>query len=152
MAAQAKKTIKIWGQKQTFSTHYQIWHWFWTKWKHPDLSQIVSPKTKCATKSRIKNKRCKTKPKKNKKLSPSNVSNIIRTKHIKTKCELYALAETQRNEGKTDLYDFIITKGSKKVSDLIATTLELQNAPSDLTITYVCNFAYMTPWGVVRDT
>ena len=30
------------------------------------------------------------------------------------------------------MYDFIITKGSKKVLDLIKTTLELQNASSDL--------------------
>lgn len=101
--------------------------------KHPDLSQVNSPQTKRATKSRINNKTNKTKhSKKSKKLTPSEVSNIIRTKHIETKCELYALAETQRKEGKTDLYDFIITKGSKKVSDLITTTLELKHAPSDL--------------------
>lgn len=62
------------------------------------------------------------------KLTPSEVSSIIRTKHIKK----YDLPETQRKERKTDLYDFITTKRFEKVSDLIATNLEFQNAPSDL--------------------
>ena len=57
---------------------------------------------------------------------------MIRTQQIKTKQQLYALAETQRKEGKTDLHDFIITKGAKKVSELITTTLELESAPTDL--------------------
>ena len=65
-------------------------------------------------------------------MTPSDVSSIIRTKHLKTKCELYTLTETQIKEGKTNFYDFIITKGSKKISHLITKTLELQNAPSDL--------------------
>lgn len=62
------------------------------------------------------------------KLTPSEVSSIIRTKHIKK----YDLPETQRKEGKTNLYDFITTKRFEKVSDLITTNLEFQNAPSDL--------------------
>ena len=45
---------------------------------YPDLSQTVSPKTKNATESRIKNIRCKTKPRKNKELSPSDVSKHLR--------------------------------------------------------------------------
>ena len=45
-------------------------------------------------------KKTNIKCRKNKrKLTLSEVFNITRTKHIKTKCELYALAETQRKEG-----------------------------------------------------
>ena len=47
------------------------------------------------------------------------------TKETKTKQQLYALAETQRKDSKTNLYDFIITKGAKKVSELISTIMEL---------------------------
>ena len=101
--------------------------------KYPDLTQETSTKTKRATKSRINYKKTNTKCLKNKrKLTLSEVFNITRTKHIKTKCELYALAETQRKEGKTDLYDFIITEESTETTDSITITLELQSAPSDL--------------------
>ena len=71
------------------SNYYSAWKYtttsdtdFEQSEKHPDLSQTVSPKTKCATKSRIKNKRCKTKPKKNKKLSPSDVSKRLRWRFL----------------------------------------------------------------------
>ena len=100
--------------------------------EHPDLTEQNSPKTKAATKNRIRKKVNKNKTAKKKLLTQPEVSNIIRTKQIKTKQQLYALAETQRKEGKTNLYDFIITKGAKKVSELISTTRELQSAPADL--------------------
>lgn len=65
-------------------------------------------------------------------MAPSEAFDITRTKHIEAKCESYALAETQRKKGKADLYDFIIFKRSTEKSKSITTTLELQNAPSDL--------------------
>ena len=65
-------------------------------------------------------------------MTPSEVFDITRTKHTEAKCELYALAETQRKKGKTDLYDFIIFKRSTEISNSITTTFELQNAPYDL--------------------
>lgn len=69
--------------------------------KHPDVTQELFPKTTGATKSPINNKTTTTKcPKNKKKLTPIEVSNIIRTK-TKRKCELYAIVETQ-------LHNFLI--------------------------------------------
>ena len=77
----------------------QIWLYLWTKWKTSDLTQELFPKTTGATKSPINNKTTTTKcPKNKKKLTPIEVSNIIRTKR---KCELYAIVETQ-------LHNFLI--------------------------------------------
>ena len=100
--------------------------------EHPDLTEQNSPKTKAATKNCIRKKVNKNETAKKKLLAVPEVSNIIRTKQIKTKQQLYALTEIQRKEGKSNLYGFIITKSAKKVSELISTTMELQRAPADL--------------------
>ena len=41
-------------------------------------------------------------------------------------------SETQRKEGKTNLYNFTITKYVKNVSELISTAMKLYSAPADL--------------------
>ena len=46
-----------------------------------------------------------------KRLTPYDVSCIITSKGLKTPLELMALAKIQRDEGKHDLYEFIINKG-----------------------------------------
>ena len=79
----------------------QIWLTYEQSEKHPDLTQELFPKTTGATKSPINNKTTTTKcPKNKRKLTPIEVSNIIRTK-TKRKCELYAIVETQ-------LHNFLI--------------------------------------------
>ena len=52
---------------------------------------------------------------KNKKKKNKTVSNIIALKNVKYKTKLYALAQTQINESKDDLFTFLISKTSKKI-------------------------------------
>lgn len=52
---------------------------------------------------------------KNKKKKNKTVSNIIALKNVKYKTKLYALAQTQKNESKDDLFTFLISKTSKKI-------------------------------------
>ena len=93
--------------------------------EHPDSLNKNFQKKKAVTKNCIRKKVNKNKAARKKLLIVPEVSSIIKTKQIKTKPQLYALGETQRKEGKSNLYDFIITKGAKKVSELISTTIEL---------------------------
>ena len=88
---------------------------------HPDLTLTNSPQTSSASKNRIRKRKqnkssSKTKKvKKQKRLTNSTVSDIICNKNIKTKTELYALAQTQKQEGKEELYNFIINRNAKKI-------------------------------------
>ena len=93
--------------------------------RHPDVKDGTAPKTSNACqanchKRKTKNTICVNKNKK-KKLANKTVSDIIYHENIKNKTELYALAQTQRNEGKDDLYTFLINKTSKKIEELICT-------------------------------
>ena len=104
---------------------------------HPDLTLTECPQTTQATKSR-KRKKGQTKktkkqnPKKKKRLTPSEVSDIIVNKNIKSKTELYALVKTQKQEGRNELHDFVINRNSKKISELISTSWEIENAHREL--------------------
>ena len=135
------------SQEHTAQLHFSSAHTnFYSAWKyttksdksftqsteHPDLTEQNFSKTKAAAKNCIRKKADKNKIAKKKLLTVPEVSNIIRTKQVKTEQQLYALAETQRKEGKSNLYYFIITKGAKKISEITSTTTELQSAPADL--------------------
>ena len=61
-------------------------------------------------------------------LSSFEVSTIIVSKQIKTRTELLALASAQKAEGKTDLAEFIVNRGTKVVEEVIATAWEMENA------------------------
>ena len=82
-----------------------------------------------STKSTDANKKT---PEKKKRLTPAEVSDIIRQKNIKTKTELYALVETQKLEGCNDLHIFVINRSSKKILELIETTWEIEKSHRDL--------------------
>ena len=82
-----------------------------------------------STKSTDANKKT---PEKKKRLTPAEVSDIIRQKNIKTKTELYALVETQKLEGCNDLHTFDINRSSKKIIELIETTWEIEKSHRDL--------------------
>ena len=103
---------------------------------HPDLKDGTAPQTSNACqanchKRKTKNTICVNKNKK-KKLTNKTVSDIIHYKNIKNKTELYALAQTQKNEGKDDLFTFLINKTSKKTEELICTTWEISNSLSEI--------------------
>lgn len=64
----------------------------------------------------------------NKRLKAFQVSEIVVAKNIKSRTDLLALAHEQKVEGKTDLAEFIVNRGSKIVNEIIATAWEMENA------------------------
>ena len=53
-------------------------------------------------------------------------------KNIKSQTELLALARQQKLEGKTDIAEFIINRGTKVVSEVLDTTWEMEKLTDDL--------------------
>ena len=83
--------------------------------EHPDLNEQRFPEAKAATIKRIHIKVNKNKIVKKNLLAQPEVSSIIRTKQIKTKQQFYALAKTQRKEGKTNLMISSLQKVPKSI-------------------------------------
>ena len=111
--------------------------------EHPNLRNAKSPRTKKCTKALREKGKGKMKTKgsdvagtstekqqKRRRLSltPVEVSEILLENNIKRDVELCALANTQKSEGKTDLSEFIITKGMKAINDLIHATWKVHGA------------------------
>ena len=67
-----------------------------------------------------------------KRLSPYEVSEIIVETGIKTLRELQALAFEQKETGKTDLAEFLITRSPKVVADILNSAWDIQAAPKKL--------------------
>lgn len=57
-----------------------------------------------------------------------DVSEVILKRNIKTMTELHAYAHEQREEGKTDLVQFILCKPPKAIQDLLDTTWRMKTA------------------------
>ena len=96
---------------------------------HPDLKNKGKTKTSEASENVAKKGRKRgpggskvAKTKKRKRLTSSQVADILLAKNIKTVTELQALAYTQKREGKEDVMDFIIGRSRKAVSELLETT------------------------------
>ena len=70
------------------------------------------------------------KQKKRKRLSAFEFSQIIVEKGLKNRTDALAFAFMQKNEGKTDLAEFIINRGVKTVNEAIATAWEMEGAKS----------------------
>ena len=83
--------------------------------EHPDLNEQKFPEAKAAATKRIHIKVNKNKIVKKNLLAQPEVSSIIRTKQIKTKQQFYALAKTQRKEGKTNLMISSLQKVPKSI-------------------------------------
>ena len=86
---------------------------------HPDLTNAV-PRTAAAIRAR-RNRRPnhanhaneeEPPPKKAKRLRALDIGNIVTTKGIKSYLEMMALSKIQKDEGKMDLYEYLLTKGS----------------------------------------
>ncbi|CAB4037099.1 Hypothetical predicted protein, partial [Paramuricea clavata] len=109
---------------------------------HPDLVNTAVPKTSKASigkrnlrgKAVIKTQtKTKKKPKRagkarKKRLTPLDVSNLILSKNIKTETELHALAQEQREQGKTDVVEFILNRSPKTLADILSTTWQMKGA------------------------
>lgn len=88
---------------------------------HPDLQDGVSPLSSKASASKI-DKSSKGAGKgrtRRKRLTAFQVSEIVVSKNIKSRTQLLALANKQKKEGKTDLAEFIVNRGTKWVNDTI---------------------------------
>jgi len=119
---------------------------------HPDLTS--EPRTNSASKAKISKRRALLReqsleesdvedvegtneatnkpPKKKKRLTPLLVSDIILAKNITSQTELLALAQEQREEGKTDLAEFILNKQPTAIPHLIQKSWEMYNAKAKL--------------------
>ena len=110
---------------------------------HTNLSDIGSPKTKKAMKTSASNARKRrstqttshsesssssriTKPKR---LSNTEVSEFMVVNNIRRESELMSIANKRHAEGQKDIYNFIMNKTPKALSELISTTWKLQEAP-----------------------
>jgi hypothetical protein len=70
----------------------------------------------------------KKRGRKRKRLSAYEVSEIVREKGLRNRTDLLAFSNKQREEGKTDLAEFIVNRGKKVVSEVIATAWEMDSA------------------------
>ena len=70
----------------------------------------------------------RSKKEKQKRLTAFDVSEVILKRNIKTMTELHAYAHEQREEGKTDLVQFILCKPPKAIQDLLDTTWRMKTA------------------------
>ncbi len=109
---------------------------------HPNLDEVGSPRTKRCQEFYRKRRWDKTSEgnschgstsaKRMKKLSNLEVSDFIVEKQIKSETELLAIANEQREEGKKDLADFVLSRNSKSLNDLIKQTWKMKEASSTL--------------------
>ena len=110
---------------------------------HPHLNN--APKTTNASLAKTRNANNKrevqeppqggkkrTRKEKKKRLTALDVSDVILERNIKTITELHAYAQEQREQGKTDLVHFILSKQPKAVHDLINTTWLMKTAKETL--------------------
>lgn len=89
---------------------------------HPDLADSC-PKSTAASRKRAESSSASgsqaSKRTKKKRLSAFDVSEIVVQRNIKTRTQLLALAQQQKQDGKTDLAQFIVNRGAKCVDEAI---------------------------------
>ena len=77
-------------------------------------------------------RRSKLQKKRKKRLTAFEVSEIIVEKEVKTLTELQALAYAQKQEGKTDVAEFLINRSPRVVSDVLNSAWQIENATQKL--------------------
>ena len=110
--------------------------------EHPNLKEIGSPRTKMSTKAYRKSKQRNAEQqeehssqqiKKPKRLSNYEVSEFLVENTVKNTTELFAKANEQKKAGKTDLANFILSRSSKALNDLIDNTWAMEGASAKIT-------------------
>ena len=79
---------------------------------HPDLKNATLPRTTAASHARLETGEPSSKVAKVPRLNNLDVSLIISEKGIKTYLQLMALAKSQKDEGKYDLLQYVVNKGT----------------------------------------
>ena len=85
---------------------------------HPDLSNHPRTTRACQANHESEDGGSRKRQKKTR-LSAYEVSQIAFSKGIRTRLQLLALANQQKNEGKTDLAEFVVNRGKKVVNEAI---------------------------------
>ena len=106
---------------------------------HPDLKEASSPITKksiagnkAATRKRYSQSSSSTVQSKRKRLSYSDVATFVRNNAITSYMELLACAETRKEEGLTDISEFVFSHSEKNIRELITKTWLMQKAPAEI--------------------
>ena len=110
---------------------------------HPNLDEVGSPRTENCQKAYRKRRSTRergdengqgssTSTKKLKRLSNLDVSDFIMKYKIKSETALLAVANEQRQEGKKDLANYVLSRNTKSLSDVIKQTWKMKEASSDL--------------------
>ena len=99
---------------------------------HPNLDEIGSPRTKRCQMLNVADTEAATTFKRRKKLSNLEVAEFIVEHEIKSETELLAVANEQNEEGKKDLADFVLSRNSKGLHDLIEQTRKMKTASATL--------------------
>ena len=112
---------------------------------HPNLAEIGSPRTsKCIRAYRSASRKRKSStstannhkeakiPRNVKRISNLEVSDFIVANQVKDYTELLALAEIQKKEGKKELANFILSRSTKVVEELIKNTWLMKNAQAKI--------------------
>ena len=100
----------------------------------PNLDEVGSPRTKrCQQSYRKRRSAGQSKEKtghakKIQRLSNLEVSDFIVKEEIETETEVLAVANEQRQEGKKDLANFVLSRTSKSLNDLIEQTWKMRKA------------------------
>lgn len=149
------------NKKFGIQVHYSSVHYnYYSAWKyvtksdedfvqspgHPDLTNATEPRTSQASRKRRQNvsvdneegsasedstPAC-TKKQKKKRLSALDVSAIIIEKKIHKITELHALAKRQKDDGKTDLTQFIVSRNPRVLDDLLKSSWEIEDSQEKL--------------------
>ena len=108
--------------------------------EHPNLNEVGSLKTKHCIKTNKGKRKSSTSEttKEDKKytklprLSIYDISKFLVTNKIKTRTEVFAITHAQKQDGKEDQPNFILSCSSKALDDLIDNTWEIEAAPEKL--------------------
>ena len=90
----------------------------------------VDDRLACETQNSCKVK--ESRARKRRRLSSYEVSQIVVEKNIKDRTELMALANIQKQEGKTDLAEFVFNRGTKVVNEVISNAWVMDKAEESL--------------------
>ena len=111
---------------------------------HPNLAEIGSPATKnCirayrqSRKSKLNNNNTSAPSGNNKstkirRLSNLEVSEFLVQQNITSQTELFAVANEQKNQGKKDLANFVLSRSSKNLNEVMENTWRMFNSEKDL--------------------
>ena len=111
---------------------------------HPNLREAPSPKTKTAISAYRKRKSTEssshtassskgaTVEKKPARLTNLQVGDMIVQNKIRSKTELYAMAESRKREGENDLANFLFSRQEKTISEVITKSWFLKSAGAEL--------------------